>query len=57
MATRMEGNHKNAFNLIPEAIHLMTDIKTSDIRVDGFCFDKEEFRRYCFENEIIDIFD
>ena len=55
----VSGNHNDAFNLVPVAKKMFTDLATSKIYADGLFlnadagFDTEEFRRYCSGAEII----
>ena len=55
----IEGNHNDAFELVPAARKMFGSIQTSKIRIDGLFlnadagFDTCEFRKYCAEEEII----
>lgn len=55
----IEGNHNDAFNLVPVVREMITVLETSKIRTDGLFlnadsgFDTDEFRGYCSEIEII----
>ena len=55
----IEGNHNDAFNLVQTVKDMLANIQTSGIKTDGLFlnadagFDTEDFRSYCFENEII----
>jgi len=55
----IEGNHNDAFKLVPSAEQMLANLESSGIRTDGLFlnadsgFDTEDFRRYCSENEII----
>jgi len=55
----IEGNHNDAFNLVQTVETMVADIQTSSIKIDGLFlnadagFDTEDFRRYCYKNDII----
>lgn len=55
----IEGNHNDAFNLVPTVQKMIAGLESSAIRTDGLFlnadsgFDTEEFRGYCSEVEII----
>ncbi len=55
----IEGNHNDAFNLVPTVQKIITVLETSNICTDGLFlnadagFDTEEFRGYCSEVEIM----
>jgi len=55
----LEGNHNDAFNLVPTVQKMIAGLESSVIRTDGLFlnadagFDTEEFRSYCTEVEII----
>ena len=57
------GNHNDAHDLIETFKKMLSDIKLSDIRIDGLFlnadagFDTAGFREYCYRNEIIDNID
>jgi len=54
------GNHNDAYDLVETFKKIVSDIKLSDIRIDGLFlnadagFDTTGFREYCYRNEIID---
>lgn len=55
----IDGNHNDAFNLVPTAQKMIAGLEASEISTDGLFlnadsgFDTEEFRRYCSEIEIV----
>jgi len=55
----IEGNHNDAFKLVPSAQQMLANLESSGIRTDGLFlnadsgFDTEDFRRYCSKKEII----
>lgn len=55
----IEGNHNDAFNLVQTVENMVADIQTSSIKIEGLFlnadagFDTEDFRCYCFDNEIV----
>lgn len=55
----IEGNHNDAFNLVPTVQKMIAGLKNLKIRTDGLFlnadsgFDTEEFRSYCYEVDII----
>ena len=55
----IEGNHNDAFNLVPTVQKMIAGLESSEIRTDGLFlnadsgFDTEEFRGYCSEVDIV----
>ena len=55
----ISGNHNDAFNLVPTAKKMFSELATCSINPDGLFlnadagFDTESFRSYCSEIEII----
>lgn len=55
----IEGNHNDAFNLVPAVQKMLAGLEASKIRTDGLFlnadsgFDTEEFRGYCSQVDIV----
>ena len=59
----MAGNHHDSFDLVKQVDKMKTAIESAQIDTKGLFlnadsgFDTQEFRGYCFQNEIIDNID
>ena len=59
----ISGKHNDAFNLVETVDNMFLKIQWSNIRIDGLFlnadagFDTEDFRAFCFKNEIVDNID
>lgn len=58
-----EGNHNDAFDLVPTVEKMIGNIQSCGIATDGLFlnadakFDMEDFRVYCYQQEILDNID
>ncbi len=59
----VSGNHNDAFELEKTIAKMLKNIRSSKIRTDGLFlnadagFDTDDFRKFCFKNDIIDNID